>query len=559
MNIRSLARSAPVAALVLLAGGTFAQNSLWKAVVDGKEVACPDIPMGDDEVVKRILDEGKNRNQVMTHLRHLTEEIGARLTGSSKCEEANNWTKEQFASWGLQNAHLDKWGEIATRFDRGAASGKFLIRRPIRGKPGEFNYDSVREVELTWLAWAAGTDGAVRGPVVREPQNAEEFLAVQPKLAGAWVLCKAPPAVGQRGIRGGVSTKYQMRESARKKAAEGVSPSELTVSERLALEPVAGYISTSRDERVWTGSVSGWRSLNVDTMPQDPHVMVRGSDYDFLNSRVADGEPIEVEFDLQATFTKGPIPVYNTIAEIPGSEKPEEVIIVSGHLDSWDGPGSQGCTDNGTGSSVTLEAARILMAVNARPTRTIRFILWTGEEQGLLGSRAYVQANKDSLDKVSAVFVDDGGTNYEGGIPASADQVDMLAAATAPTNNQFYSEIDKKHLNVNIRPQGEMRTGGGGSDHQSFNAVGVPGFFWDEVGRAEYGFGWHTQNDTLDLAIEEYLVQSSTNAAITAYRLACAPDMLPRVPVPERPNRTPRQAPAEGNSARPRATEGATP
>lgn len=534
---------------MVLAAGTpaAAQSSAWVAVIDGVETPCPDIAMGDPAVVKAILEEGKSRNQVMKHLKHLSHNIGARLTGSTNAETANNWTRDQFASWGLQNAHLDKWGEIPVRFDRGASSGKVMMRRTPRGG-GDAQYESIRDMELTWQAWAVGTEGPVRGPVVKEPQNAEEFLASHDKLAGAWVLLKAPPAVGQRGIRDRVGTRYQIGRDARRKVAEGTSIENLSIPERLSLEPIAGYIATSSDERVWTGGAPGWRNLDADNIPQGTQVVVRRSDYDFLNSRVADGDPVEAEFDLQATFTKGPIPVYNTVAEIPGTEKPEEVVIISGHLDSWNGPGSQGTTDNGTGSSVTLEAARILMAVGAKPKRTIRFILWTGEEQGLLGSRAYVEAQKDNLGKISAVFVDDGGTNYEGGIPAADSQVDYLAAATAPTNNQFYSETDKKYLNVNIRKQGEMRTGGGGSDHQSFIQAGVPGFFWDEVGRAEYGYGWHTQNDKYELAIEEYLVQSSTNAAIVAYRLACAPEMLARTPAP--PPRAPRPPASQGGAGR---------
>ncbi|MEO1584475.1 MAG: M20/M25/M40 family metallo-hydrolase, partial [Planctomycetota bacterium] len=227
-----------------------------------------------------------------------------------------------------------------------------------------------------------------------------------------------------------------------------------------------------------------------------------------------------------------------------GTERPEEVVIVSAHLDSWNGPGSQGTLDNGTGSSVTLEAARILAVVGAKPKRTIRFILWTGEEQGLLGARAYVASlPEEERALISACFVDDGGTNYEGGIPAASNMVELLAAATAPTNGRFFSRTDYETLmsdddpsnddragwlDVNIRDTGSTIRTHSGSDHAAFNEVGIPGFFWDEVGRSNYRFGWHTQNDRVDLAIEEYLVQSSTNAAITAYNLASAPTLLPR-------------------------------
>ncbi|HYE02321.1 MAG TPA: M20/M25/M40 family metallo-hydrolase, partial [Phycisphaerales bacterium] len=178
------------------------------------------------------------------------------------------------------------------------------------------------------------------------------------------------------------------------------------------------------------------------------------------------------------------------------------------------------------------EAARLLAVSGARPKRTIRFILWTGEEQGLLGSRSWVERHADELPRISAVFVDDGGTNYEGGLGCPDSMVEMLAAATAPVNNQFYSKADGKYLNVNIHSTGDRMPRSGGSDHVSFVQRGVPGFFWDEVGRAEYGYGWHTQHDRLDLAIPEYLRQSATCAAITAYNLACAESLLPRVPLP---------------------------
>ncbi|CAN0578328.1 unnamed protein product, partial [Laminaria digitata] len=213
----------------------------------------------------------------------------------------------------------------------------------------------------------------------------------------------------------------------------------------------------------------------------------------------------------------------------PGTEFPDEVIVISGHMDSWNGPGSMGTTDNGTGTSVTIEAARILATVGAKPKRTIRFALWGGEEQGLLGSKGYIESlSEEERARISAAFVDDGGTNHQGGIPAADFMVEYLAAATAPVNGVFYSETDGKYLDVNIRPTGTKIETHGGSDHAAFNAVGVPGFFWDEVGRAVYGYGWHTQNDNLDLAIEEYLVQSATNTAITAYNLANAPGLLPR-------------------------------
>jgi len=309
-------------------------------------------------------------------------------------------------------------------------------------------------------------------------------------------------------------------------------------------ENPAGFVSSSKDERVWTTSSNDWSKREVSDYPVDAEVNVRQSDYDFITARINEGLDINVEFDLDHKLTAGPIPTYNVIADIPGTEFPDEVVIISAHIDSWDGPGSLGTVDNGTGSAVVTEAARILMESGARPKRTIRIALWGGEEQGLLGSKGYVNSlSEEELSKISAAFVDDGGTNYQGGIPAADFMVDYLAAASSATNGMFFSQTDYNaamhdddpdndehagHLDVNIRPTGGKIETHGGSDHASFNRKGVPGFFWDETGRANYRHAWHTQNDTFDQAIEEYLIQSATNMALVAFNLANAPALLPR-------------------------------
>ncbi|MEL6796924.1 MAG: M20/M25/M40 family metallo-hydrolase [Planctomycetota bacterium] len=331
---------------------------------------------------------------------------------------------------------------------------------------------------------------------------------------------------------------------------ERIEPEDLDryIAQEILSEDPAGFVSSSRDERVWTTSVKRGEDLlglTRDDVGQDVEVSVRDSDYRWINSDLADGQDVFLEFDLSHSFEDGPIPLYNTIAEIPGTEKPDEVVIVCAHIDSWNGPGSQGVLDNGTGTAVTLEAARILANVGARPKRTIRFMLWTGEEQGLLGARAYVDSlSEEERSKIVACLNDDGGTNYQGGYPAASVMVPYLAAASAPTNGQFFSEVDRERLLNDDNPDNDARAGWmefnvrdtgsrinthRGSDHAAFNEAGIPGFFSDEVGRSNYRFGWHTQNDKLDLAIEEYLVQSATNAAIVAYNLASAPEMLPRV------------------------------
>jgi hypothetical protein len=613
------------------------------AVIDGEQVAIPQIEMGDPETIAAIINEGKDNSQVLSILSEMCNTYGPRLTGSTNMQQAQRWARDRFESYGLINAELRQWGEIETRFDRGPSTGRVLMKTSRRrnAEPRE-----VRAMEFSTLAWALGTDGAEQGHVMFLPDTLDEYEQSKGDYANAWILLE-PNYGGRGGIR---STGYLMRErmdqrhEIRTNIDEIMNPqptevaqvdphmwegsfdyhgSEVPATLMLNLdaeEPVGnmsisnfsegpvsdiavngdvitfqwkhdmgtsnielkmdgdnatgvsraasgnefgleftratmaaaeeeqteddtqkqvlahvlaenpnGFVSSSKDERVWTTSSNNWRERKLADYPEDVEVNIRQSDYDYLSSRTNEGVDLIVEFDLQHNLAAGPFPVYNVIAEIPGTEKPEEVVIISAHMDSWNGPGSQGTVDNGTGTSVTIEAARILAAVGAQPKRTIRFALWGGEEQGLLGSKGYIESlSEEELANISAAFVDDGGTNTQGGIPAADFMVEYLAAATAPTNGVFYSETDGNFLNVNIRPTGGKIETHGGSDHAAFNRAGVPGFFWDEIGRADYQYGWHTQNDTLDLAIEEYLMQSATNTAIVAYNLANAPELLPR-------------------------------
>lgn len=452
------------------------------------EVSVNDKPdFGDQSKVDLLIAYGRDNCQVMDHLKYLTQEIGPRLTGSTRLVQANEWAREQFEYWGLANAHLAQWGSIPVGFNREKSYGKML-------EP------EVREFEFTWNSWSAGTVDALRGNVLREPLTEAEYLLIEDQLPGAWIL-------------------RSLRE--RDLQAEGESSPE-DFTERMFSAGIAGLITASKNDLVHTRGQSGWRDLKYDEMSDDTTVVIRRSDYDAINSRLTDGEKVVVEFDLNCEFIRGPVPCYNTIAEIKGSVYPDEVVILSGHLDSWDGPGSQGCCDNGTGASVVMEAARLLSYVDAHPKRTIRFVLWTGEEQGLLGSQGYVDSLSDKEKAgISAVFVEDGGTNYEGGVSGIASMVPMLAAALAPMNLAF------PDMPVTVKTVDEMPTRGY-SDHAPFNKEYIPGFYWAEVGTADYGFIWHTQNDRYDQAMPEYLIQSAICSAVTAYNLADAQTMLPR-------------------------------
>lgn len=495
---------------------------------------APTLAQGDPAVINKIIDEGKNRSQVWQHLTYISKEIGPRLTGSAGLERANVWTRDQFTKFGLTNSHLQRWGDIPVRFDRGPSSAKLVA--PVE-----------RELEFTTPAWSAGTEGPVRGKVVKVPTKLEEIEARREELTGAWLLGRSVQRARGR----------QDTEEARAQAE-----SRRAIEEAMKDIHILGRITAGSRDEVTTGGVRGWRELTMETLPTELALTVRRSDYDVLNSRISDGEAVEVEVNLKHYFTPGPIPVYNTIAEIKGTEFPDEVVIVSAHLDSWNGPLSEGTQDNGTGSSVTLETARILMAAGAKPRRTIRFCLWSGEEQGLLGSRGYVNSlSEEELAKISACFVDDGGTYYQGGLECIPSMLPMLEQATAPLAAAF-PELPIKHQTSERMPRG------GSSDHASFNQKGVPGFFWIEKNRPGlegkgYSFSWHTQRDTLEYAIEEYLIQAATCSAVTAYNLAMADTLLPRQ-VPLTPEEEaaaaaerPRRPRGEGDAAA-RATEEAS-
>jgi hypothetical protein len=442
---------------------------------------------GDPAIVAKIIEEGKTNNQTRAHLEYLTGQIGPRLTTSLALQRACEWTAKKFREFGCQNVRLEEWGQWPIGFDRG------------RNHFGRMVKPFARNFEFTTRSWTPGTDGLKRGNAVAFPATADEAKANQAKYKGAWV----------------VMPRTQGRPNAEQQAAQDAIWAEVKKA------GPHGQVTSSRNELVLT---SGNYNVKWEERPTDVVVIVRASDYDAIQQGMQAGN-CAIEFQLDQKMRPGPVSLYNVVAEIPGTERPDEVVIVSGHLDSWDGPGSTGTCDNGTGTMVALEAARILNAAGARPKRTIRFIMWTGEEQGLHGSRRYVEMHKDELDKIMAVLVDDGGTNYSGGLTCIESMRPMLEQATAPLIEAFPT------LPFTIRVQENMPRGGG-SDHAPFNAVGVPGFFWNETGVADYNYVHHTQHDNIASAINPYLIQSSVAAAVTAYNLACADDMLPRAPAP---------------------------
>lgn len=465
----------------------------------------PQVPtMGDPATIDAIIKEGKDHSQVMKKLTELCTKIGPRLTGSPQLIAGQQWAMAEFRKMGLKNVHLDEWGEVPVGFSRGPQNVARIVMP-----------DGVADMVFTTPCWTNGTNGIVKADAVLCPDTAEAIEAAKADLKGKWVVLPAPEpsGAGGRGGRPGAAP------TASGTPPQRPAPPQSELVAALDKLPIAGIVRGSRNELVITAG--RWEGKTYENHPGVPQITVRKSDCDKIVSALNFDQKVALEIGADNRWQPGPVKQYNVVADLPGTEKPDEIVIVSGHFDSWNGPGSQGACDNGTGSMTAMEAARILTKIKAKPKRTIRFILWSGEEQGLYGSRAYVKKHADELPKISAVLVDDGGTNYHGGFVGIASQKEIMEAAFAPVARAF------PEMPMAFRVASQMPKGGG-SDHAPFNAVGVPGFFTIESGRSNYGYLHHTQHDNLSQAIPEYLVQSSVDHAVVAYNLACLPGLLPR-------------------------------
>jgi hypothetical protein len=432
--------------------------------------------------VERIVSAGREDSQVADHLDALCNRIGPRLTGSDNLTNACDWVRDRFASFGIDNARLEPWGEFKVGFNRGPWFGRVVQPEP-------------RALEFITMAWSAGTKGIVRGKAVLAPKDKKELDDAKQKgtIAGAWVLLPRP------------------RSGAPRPAPEFAR----SLKKELEDAKAAGIITPSSSELLVTG---GEHRISWEKLPTFPAITLQRKQFEEITAWLDQGKAVTLEFDIRNHFKKGPIKLYNVIADIPGSELADEYVIIGGHIDSWDG--ATGATDNGTGVATTLEAARILMKAGVRPRRTIRFMLWSGEEQGLLGSRAYVKAHKELMPKISAVIVHDGGTNYLAGIGGTAAMISDLEQVFAPIK-----ELDSNYPFAVGKVAGLF---GGGSDHASFLEANVPGFFWRQQGSAKYQRTHHTQHDTFDAANSDYQKHSSLVAALGAYGIANLDHLLSR-------------------------------
>ena len=449
------------------------------------------VPVLDDEIAEAIRKEGIENSQAMRLLKGLTDQshVGGRLTGSDNFLRAATWVKEQFEEMGLE-ANLEKWGEWGHAWNRAAWEGRVLS--PVQ-----------MDLHVATQAWTAGTPGVVSGPLIAMPANGN-LSSLGARARGAFLF--SPQGFGRRGP----------------------APEIVAAAENMG---VAGFVEAATGAPAQFPTrirvFGSYRTANLPTedLPTIPQIVVRADHASVLQQLLADGEVPTVEFNIENRFRPGGVTLYNVVGELRGSEKPDEVVIVGGHLDSWHQ--ATGTTDNGTGVNSFMEAARILTAVGAKPKRTIRFIGWGGEEQGLLGSRGYVRDHAYEIDKISALTNHDSGTNWAASTSATPSMYADMQRVVAPILKLVSPDPGREGPVFTLNRTNAMAGGGGGSDHASFIAVGVPALSMRLTGRADYSnYTWHSQWDTYDAAIPEYQRHTATVLALISLGVANLPNLL---------------------------------
>ena len=461
---------------------------------------------GAGDMVARIRAEGQQRSRALALYRTLTDEIGARLTGSPAHVQAARWARDRFAEWSLANPHLEPY-----EFGRGWQLERISVEMT-----------TPRYVPLIAYAdaWSPSTKGVVTGRVVYVgDKTAAQIQAIAGQLRGAIVLTHLPqtqfvdndrpqPGLNDTPVATGNPTLPGARSTT---PNNELMPLLLRAGAAVALRP-----SAYRDGTV---GVTGNRATATDAVPT---IVVAGEQYNVLARLAAGGQPVSLRVELRTRSIQDDRNSYNVIAEIPGRDPAlrDQVVLMGGHLDSWHT--ASGATDNADGAVAVMEAIRILGALGAQPRRTIRAALWSGEEQGLLGASAYLMqhfsspAGRDQL----AVYLNDD--------PGSGKTLGFYMEG-----NQAAKAIFDRWLEP-LRDLGATRNiieGIGATDHVPFNQAGLPGFnvikdfdAYDERTR-------HTNADYPERMSEDELKQSAIVMATFAWQAAMADEKIPRMPV----------------------------
>jgi carboxypeptidase Q len=456
-----------------------------------------------EDADQKILAEEQAHSELMKNLEYLTTQIGPRLTGSKQMQAASAWTMKRFQDYGI-DAHLET-AQVPHSWTRGADTAE--ITAPIS-----------RRIEIRSAGWSKATGGVVTGNVVwLESQSAEAIAAAGSKLKGAIVMigkpsnvwldgqnpenaydAVIPPAVGVPAARGGAG-------GGRGAGGRGGAPQSNPLVD-------AGAAVVVRDSgKPWDLFNMGGAGGNY-APSAIPTAFLTHEDYSLIY-RLTQSGTVSMRVNLDGKFSDGPSDASITVAEIKGSEFPDQRVIIGGHLDSWDL--GQGALDNGTGAMAVLEAARTLKALGWKPKRTITFILYTGEEEGGIGVRTFLEKHEAEIPKIDASLVDDTGT----GKILSIAMENLWE--TSPQMMQIYRPMQEV---LNLQPLSTRYFGS--SDHVAFLNRGVPSFFAIQT-PSYYREAHHSQTDTFDKVIPEYVNQGAQTLAMFAWNVSEMTQPLP--------------------------------
>ncbi|RMH24423.1 MAG: M20/M25/M40 family metallo-hydrolase [Planctomycetota bacterium] len=489
----------------------------------------------DLDAITRIRDQGFNHSEVMDYVWHISDRLGPRLTGSPQLKKAQEWARDTLTEIGLKNARLEPWGE----FGRGWSFEKVMVEMT---EPVYMPIIAIPE------AWTPGTDGVVEGaPVLLDFDSVEDVEAYDGDLAGKIVLMgdeadvETPfdpiaerhdaesleelfTAPEPRGAAGG-DFAQRFRDFQRRRAVQRA------VTKRLREEGAAAILKTSTSRGSYgVFFVGSGGSRDVDADPALPSIVIAPEHYNRIVRLLEHDEKVTVRVEVRATFHDEDLTGRNVIAEIPGTdpELKDEVVMLGGHYDSWHA--GTGATDNGASCAVAMEAARILIDAGLKPRRTIRVALWSGEEQGLLGSRGYVKNHfadpndmetTEEWDDFAAYFnMDNGGGRFRG-IYCQSN------AAVRPIFEAWMAPLaDLGMTTATIRNTG-------GTDHLAFDAVGLPGFQFIQDRLDYFTRTHHTNMDVYERVIPADVMQAAVVMATFVYHAANRDEKLPRKPAPE--------------------------
>lgn len=511
----------------------------------------------DEDIRARIRKEGMEHSQIMKTMHMLADVYGPRLTGTPNHKRAAEWAIRQMHEWGLQNGRLEPWnfGHPGWLNERMSAH----IVAPVK--------DSlVCEV----LAWTPSTRGTVRAAtyqfVLPEKLTQEQLTAALEqekwKVRGKIVMVgkHQTVAVNLRPSPKRMDDKQaeqrfdpDARPSPSPSPTPTPDPKILTarkIEEQLSpFLKANGALVRVNDAGREHGQIRAFNNRSFDLSKAVPTVVMRNEDFGRISRLLADRSEVVLEFNIvNRVYPEGKTS-YNTIAEIPGTDKADEVIMLGGHLDSWHA--ATGATDNAIGCAIMMEAARILKALNLKPRRTVRVALWSGEEQGLLGSAAYVKEHfgttetpKPGFEKFGGYFNIDSGTG----------RIRGASVFGPPETGKILREIMKPFKEDGVAGVIATRSRrSGGTDSTSFNSAGLPGIGLSQD-TIEYGtHTWHTNLDTYERILEDDVKKAAVVVATAVYALAMRDELLPRFSKEAMPPK-PRVEPEENSATTPTPT-----